>query len=145
MDKLDKTLQTLIADFEKSGLDIDDFIRQQLKKHGRDDGEQFVAELNGTLADIDARYASLQEAHAAGKSREEWLRGEVDEASRDLDAKDTGKVLSSTIKVLQGEADDAPDPNANYEGIDAVELIHGLTASLEAHTCAGLLPTEEEK
>ena len=145
MDKFDKTLQTLIAEFEKSGLGIDDFIRQQLKKNGRNDSEQFVTDLNSTLSDIDAKYTSLQEARKAGKGREEWLRTEIDDAVRDLDSRDAGKVLSSTIKVLSGETDDTPDENANYEGVNAVDLIHGLNSALETYTCAELMPDEEEK
>ena len=144
LDNLSEVLKKLMDEYEASGMSMDDFIMNKLNTAGRSDAEDFVKRMNTTLMSIDEKYKSLQEFKANGGNREEWLRKEVDHASNGISPEIVGKFLSSTIKVLNGEDNDIPDENAEYNGIDAVELIRELDNGIVNQTIKSL-GKEEDK
>ena len=144
LDNLSEVLKKLMDEYEASGMSMDDFIMNKLKTAGRSDAEDFVKRMNTTLMSIDEKYKSLQEFKANGGNREEWLRKEVDQASNGISSDIVGKFLSSTIKVLNGEDNDIPDENADYNGIDAVELIRELDNGIVNQTIKSLAKEEDK-
>ena len=123
---------------------IDDFIEQKINANGRDDAEEVVKEINTTLDDIDDKFASLQKSKEEGHNREEWLRQEIDDATEGIPSDKAGQFLSSATKVLNGEENDTPDEDANYDGVDAVETIQKLDDALVNNTCSSLMKEEAE-
>lgn len=144
LDNLSEVLKKLMAEFESSGMSVDEFITAKLKASGREDAEDFVKKMNETLASIDKKFKSLQEFKENGGNREDWLRREVDNATEGISAENAGKVLSSTIKVLNGESDDTPDENATYDGIDAVKLISDLDDGIARNTLKAIAGEEDK-
>ena len=144
LDNLSEVLKKLMDEYEASGMSMDDFITNKLNTAGRSDAEDFVKRMNTTLMSIDEKYKSLQEFKANGGNREEWLRKEVDQASNGISSDIVGKFLSSTIKVLNGEDNDIPDENADYNGIDAVELIRELDNGIVNQTIKSLAKEEDK-
>ncbi len=143
-EKFEETMKILLDEFEKSGMTMDEFIKAKLTAAGHQDADAYVAEINATLKDIDAKYASLQEAKTSGSNREEWLRKEMDSVAQDYTPEESGKVFSSTIKVLNGEESDIPDENASYNALDAAFMVRELDDALVKNTCMDL-NSEEEK
>ncbi len=139
--KFEQTMKTLLDEYEKSGKNMDDFIKDKLTVAGREDAAECAAEISATIMDIDQKFADLQKHKADGGNREEWLRKEIDGIAQNYSAQETGKVLSSTIKVLNGEESDIPDENASYDALDAAFTVRELDDALVKNTCSGL--TEE--
>ena len=144
LDTFDETMKTLMAEYESSGMSIDEFIEQKLKANGRADAAEVVKDINATLAGIDEKYASLQKFKDEGHNREEWLRQEMDDATKTVPTDKAGQFLSSATKVLNGEDNDAPDEDANYDAFDAAMTIRELDDALVKNTCASLTPGEAE-
>lgn len=144
LDDFSNTLKQLMTEFQDSGMNIDDFIRQKLSAHGNQEAEEIVKNIDATLAAIDGKYASLQKFKSEGGNREEWLRQEIDGASKDIATDKTGQVLSSAIKVLNGDENDEPEETADYSGVDASLLIRDLDDAIVNNTCKGLSVDEEE-
>ena len=103
-----------------------------------------MKEINTTLDDIDDKFASLQKSKEEGHNREEWLRQEIDDATEGIPSDKAGQFLSSATKVLNGEENDTPDEDANYDGVDAVETIQKLDDALVNNTCSSLMKEEAE-
>ena len=134
-EKFEQTMKMLLDEYEKSGKSMDEFIREKLAASGREDAAECAAEIGATLTEIDAKYKSLQECKKNGGNREEWLRQEVDAVAKDYSPDDTGKVLSSTVKVLDGDEQAVPDGDASYDALDAAFAIRELDDALVRNVC----------
>jgi len=134
----DQIVKQLISEFENSGLNIDEFITRKLADNGRSDAAEVVNNISATLNSIDQKFESLQKFKEDGGNREEWLRQELDEATQDFSSEQSGQVLSSSIKVLEGNSSDEPDEDANYDALDAVVMIRNIDDAIVKNTCNGL-------
>lgn len=134
-EKFEQTMKLLLDEYEKSGKNMDDFIREKLAASGRQDAAECAAEISAILAEIDKKYASLQQFKKDGGNREEWLRREIDIAAKDYNSGDIGKVLSSTIKFLNGDEKAMPDDAASYDAVDAAFTIRELDDALVKNVC----------
>jgi len=134
-EKFEQTMKTLLDEYEKSGKNVDEFIREKLAASGRKDAAECAAEIGATLAEIDEKYASLQQFKENGGNREEWLRREVDAVAKDYSPEETGKFLSSAVKVLDGDEQAEPDENASYDALDAAFAIRELDDALVRNVC----------
>ena len=143
--KFQLVMEELLAEYEKSGKSMDDFIQEKLTAAGRKDAAEYAKEISATLETIDQKFTGLQKYKAEGGNREEWLRREVDRAAADFSPDEVGKVLSSTVKVMQGDEAALPDENASYSALDAAFLIRDLDDALVSNVCANLGGKEEEK
>ena len=136
MDNLDKLLKELMSEYESSGMSMDDFIKSKLAASGRNDAVECAEEIISTLTDIDEKFASLQQMKAQGFNREEWLRGEVDEAVSELSPEQAGELLTSAIDTLSNnEEQSIVNP---YSALDAAFIIRDLDDALVKNTCDNL-------
>ena len=137
-EKFEQTMKMLLDEYEKSGKSVDEFIREKLAAAGRQDAAECAAEIGATLTEIDEKYASLVKFKKDGGNREEWLRQEIDTIAKGSDPDDTGKVLSSTIKALDGDEQAVPDDDASYDALDAAFAIRELDDALVRNVCEDL-------
>ena len=140
MENLENTLKELMLEFESSGMSIDDFIKFKLVLSGRSDAAECAVEIISTLTAIDEKFASLQKTKSEGYNREEWLRGEVDEAVAELSPEQAGELLTAATDSLNNA--DEPTPANAYSALDAAFIIRDLDDALVKNTCEHL---SEEK
>ena len=139
----DDIMDELMSEYAKSGMSMDDFIKAKLNASGRPDAEQCAADIIDTINGIDVAFTSLQKFKADGWNREEWLRGEMDDALKDVSPEDGGKLLASATNGLNGTPDASVDEAPEYSGFDAPFLIRELDDALVKNTCETL--SGEEK
>ena len=139
----DDIMDELMSEYAKSGMSMDDFIKAKLNASGRPDAEQCAADIIDTINGIDVAFTSLQKFKADGWNREEWLRGEMDDALKDVSPEDGGKLLASATNGLNGTPDASVDEAPEYSGFDAPFLIRELDDALVKNTCENL--SGEEK
>ena len=142
-EKFDGIMDELLAEYANSGMSMDDFIKAKLKASGRPDAEECAADIISTIDGIDAAFTSLQKFKAEGYNREEWLRGELDDALKEVSPESGGKLLASAINGLNGTPDASVDEAPEYSGFDAPFLIRELDDALVKNTCETL--SGEEK
>ena len=133
--KFDGIMDQLMSEYANSGMSMDDFIKAKLKASGMPDAEQCAADI---IDGIDAAFTSLQKFKAEGYNREEWLRGELDDALKDVSPEDGGKLLASAINGLNGSPDASVDDAPEYSGFDAPFLIRELDDAIVKNTCENL-------
>ena len=131
-------MDALMSEYENSGMSMDDFIKAKLKASGRPDAEECAADIISTIDGIDAAFTSLQKFKAEGYNREEWLRGELDDALKDVSPEEGGKLLASAINGLNGSPDASVDDAPEYSGFDAPFLIRELDDAIVKNTCENL-------
>jgi len=136
MENLENTLKELMLEFESSGMGIDDFVKSKLASSGRNDAAECAEEIISTLTAIDEKFASLQKMKADGYNREEWLRGEVDEAVAELSPEQAGELLTAATDTLNNA--DEPTPSAAYSALDAAFIIRDLDDALVKNSCDNL-------
>ena len=134
----DSIMDALMSEYENSGMSMDDFIKAKLKASGRPDAEECAADIIDTINGIDAAFTSLQKFKAEGYNREEWLRGELDDALKDVSPEEGGKLLASAINGLNGSPDASVDDAPEYSGVDAPFLIRELDDAIVKNTCENL-------
>ena len=140
MEKFDILLKELMSEYENSGMSIDDFVKSKLAASGRSDAAECAEEIISTLTAIDEKFASLQKMKSEGYNREEWLRGEVDEAVSELSPEQAGELLTAATDSLNDA--DEPTPANAYSALDAAFIIRDLDDALVKNTCEHL---SEEK
>ena len=136
MENLENTLKELMLEFESSGMGIDDFVKSKLASSGRNDAAECAEEIISTLTAIDEKFTSLQKMKADGYNREEWLRGEVDEAVAELSPEQAGELLTAATDTINNA--DKPTPSAAYSALDAAFIIRDLDDALVKNTCDNL-------
>ena len=136
--KFDGIMDQLMSEYANSGMSMDDFIKAKLKASGRPDAEQCAADIIDTINGIDAAFTSLQKFKEEGYNREEWLRGELDDALKDVSPEEGGKLLASAINGLNGSHDASVDDAPEYCGFDAPFLIRELDDAIVKNTCENL-------
>ena len=136
--KFDGIMDQLMSEYANSGMSMDDFIKAKLKASGRPDAEQCAADIIDTINGIDAAFTNLQKFKAEGYNREEWLRGELDDALKDVSPEEGGKLLTSAINGLNGSPDASVDDAPEYSGFDAPFLIRELDDAIVKNTCENL-------
>ena len=136
MENFDNILKALMLEFESSGMGIDDFIKSKLTTSGRIDAVECANEIISTLTAIDEKFTSLQKMKADGYNREEWLRGEVDEAVSELSPEQAGELLTAATDSLNNA--DEPTPSNTYSALDAAFIIRDLDDALVKNTCDNL-------
>ena len=136
MENFDNILKALMLEFESSGMGIDDFIKSKLTTSGRIDDVECANEIISTLTAIDEKFTSLQKMKADGYNREEWLRGEVDEAVSELSPEQAGELLTAATDSLNNA--DEPTPSNTYSALDAAFIIRDLDDALVKNTCDNL-------
>ena len=136
MENLENTLKELMLEFESSGMGIDDFVKSKLASSGRNDAAECAEEIISTLTAIDEKFTSLQKMKADGYNREEWLRGEVDEAVSELSPEQAGELLTAATDSLNNA--DEPTTANSYSALDAAFIIRDLDDALVKNTCDNL-------
>ena len=136
MENLENTLKELMLEFESSGMGIDDFVKSKLASSGRNDAAECAEEIISTLTAIDEKFSSLQKMKADGYNREEWLRGEVDEAVAELSPEQAGELIASATNTLN-DTDETATANP-YSALDAAFIIRDLDDALIKNTCDNL-------
>ena len=136
MENLENTLKELMLEFESSGMGIDDFVKSKLASSGRSDAAECAEEIISTLTAIDEKFSSLQKMKADGYNREEWLRGEVDEAVAELSPEQAGELIASATNTLN-DTDETATANP-YSALDAAFIIRDLDDALIKNTCDNL-------
>ena len=136
MENFDNILKALMLEFESSGMSIDDFVKSKLASSGRNDAAECAEEIISTLTAIDEKFTSLQKMKADGYNREEWLRGEVDEAVSELSPEQAGELLTAATDSLNNA--DEPTPSNTYSALDAAFIIRDLDDALVKNTCDNL-------
>ena len=136
MENLENTLKELMLEFESSGMGIDDFVKSKLASSGRNDAAECAEEIISTLTAIDEKFTSLQKMKADGYNREEWLRGEVNEAVSELSPEQAGELLTAATDSLNNA--DEPTSSNTYSALDAAFIIRDLDDALVKNTCDNL-------
>ena len=136
MENLENTLKELMLEFESSGMGIDDFVKSKLASSGRIDAAKCAEEIISTLTAIDEKFTSLQKMKADGYNREEWLRGEVDEAVAELSPEQAGELIASATNTLN-DTDETATANP-YSALDAAFIIRDLDDALVKNSCDNL-------
>lgn len=136
MENLENTLKELMLEFESSGMGIDDFVKSKLASSGRNDAAECAEEIISTLTAIDEKFSSLQKMKADGYNREEWLRGEVDEAVAELSPEQAGELIASATNTLN-DTDETATANP-YSALDAAFIIRDLDDALVKNSCDNL-------
>lgn len=136
MENLENTLKELMLEFESSGMGIDDFVKSKLASSGRNDAAECAEEIISTLTAIDEKFSSLQKMKVDGYNREEWLRGEVDEAVAELSPEQAGELIASATNTLN-DTDETATANP-YSALDAAFIIRDLDDALVKNSCDNL-------
>ncbi len=143
-DTLAQRLGELHAEYKASGQGIDEFLKAKLAA-SRENGEAAAETLVRTFAAIDANYADLQSAKAAGENRQEWLRRKLDEAIReagaDAEREKVGTLLAGVVDELNGAATGTTPPVA-FDGIDAADTVAALDEALARNALSALTATD---
>ena len=139
-DTLTRRLGELHAEYKASGQSIDEFLKTKLAA-SRENGEAVAETLVRTFADIDANYADLQAAKAAGENRQEWLRLKLDETIREVGAdaerEKVGTLLAGAVDSLTGATPGTTPPVA-FNGIDAADTVASLDEALARNAFSSL-------
>ena len=126
--KMSEEQETLLSEFQNSGLSADEFIKKYLAAKGIKNPEQVVAEIDSTLSNIDYHYAEIKEAKEKGIDRKSYLRVVCDSIFADADAQKAGVALGIVAQGLEGKEQNGN--NLEYDGFEAASLISDLDTAI---------------
>lgn len=134
----------LLLEFEKSGLDLDSFMKMKLEQAGRKNAGEVVAEINATAQSIDENYADLKQAKADGESRQSWLKRKLDPVFAQITSHQAGAVMGHLTNQLAGSDDEVPE-DAVYNEINADGKIEDLDTAIQISVCRDFLGDGREE
>ena len=134
----------LLLEFEKSGLDLDSFMKMKLEQAGIKDAGKTVAEINATAQSIDKNYADLKQAKAAGESRQSWLKRKFAPVFAQITPRQAGAVMGHLTTQLAGNDDEVPE-DAVYNEINADGKIEDLDTAIQISVCRDFLGDGREE
>lgn len=134
----------LLSEFEKSGLDLDSFMKMKLEQAGMKDAEEIVAEIDAAARSIDENYADLKEAKADGESRQSWLKRKLDPVFAKITPRQAGTVVGHLTAQLAGSGDEVPE-DAVYNEINADGKIEDLDTAIQLLVCRDFLGDGREE
>lgn len=134
--KMSEEQELLLGEFQRSGLSVDEFIKNYLAKKGIADPDGAVKEIGSTLSEIDRHYAEIKKAKEQGKDRKAYLRSVCDSVLGDADPKKAGNAVAIVTNALEGR--ETPEAALEYDGIEAVSLVADLDKAIENSTLAML-------
>ena len=134
----------LLLEFEKSGLDLDSFMKMKLEQAGKKNVGEIVAEINATAQSIDENYADLKQAKAAGESRQSWLKRKLAPVFAQITPRQAGAVMGHLTTQLAGSDDEVP-ADAVYNEINADGKIEDLDTAIQISVCRDFLGDGREE
>ena len=135
----------LLLEFEKSGLDLDSFMKMKLEQAGKKNAIEIVDEINATARRIDENYADLKQAKANGESRQSWLKRKLEQIFEKITPRQAGAVMEHLTNQLAG-SDEEVSEDAVYNEINADGKIEDLDKAIQISVCSDFLgDVREEK
>lgn len=134
--KMSEEQELLLAEYQRSGLSADAFIKKYLAAKGIADPDGTVKEIGSTLSEIDRHYEEIKKAKAEGKDRKAYLRSVCDSVLGDADPKKAGNAVAIVTNALVGQ--ETPVSALEYDGFEAVSLVADLDKAIENSTLAML-------
>ena len=128
----------LLLEFERSGLDLDTFMKMKLEQAGFGNAGELVAEIDATAKGIDENYADLKRAKADGMSRQSWLKKKLDPVFSELSPRQAGAVVEHLTGQLAGSDEEVPE-DATYNEINADVKIENLDTAIQISVCRDFL------
>jgi isopentenyl diphosphate isomerase/L-lactate dehydrogenase-like FMN-dependent dehydrogenase len=95
-----KSLETLMEEFEKSGLSIDEFCKKHLSECGIKNPEESLRKIDETFARIDKHYKAIKEARKKGVTRPEYLQKVCNPVLKKMSPEKAGEFLSEIIRSI---------------------------------------------
>ena len=136
LSKMSEEQELLLAEFQRSGLSADEFIKKYLAGKGVPDPDAAVKEIDSTLTEIDRNYAAIKTAKEQGKDRKTYLREVCDSVFGDAAPEKAGKAVATVANALEGK--ESPESALEYDGFEAVSLVADLDKAIENSTLAML-------
>lgn len=124
----------LLSEFERSGLDLDAFMKMKLEQAGIKDPGDIVAEIDATSRSIDENYADLKRTKADGGSRQGWLKRKLASVFAEISPRQAGAVVGNLTGQLAGGGEEAPE-DAVYNEINADGKIEDLDKAIQISVC----------
>ena len=134
----------LLLEFEKSGMDLDSFMKMKLEQAGVENAGEIVAEIDAVARSIDENYADLKRAKAAGESRQSWLKRKLAPVFAKITPRQAGAVMGDLTTRLAGRDEEVPE-DAVYNEINADGKIEGLDTAIRISVCRNLLVDGREE
>lgn len=134
--KMSKEQELLLAEFQRSGLSADEFIKKYLAGKGIANPDEAVKEIDSTLSEIDRHYAEIKKAKEQGRDRKSYLRDVCNSVLGNADSKKAGLAVATVTNALEGKG--SPESALEYDGIEAASLISDLDKAIENSTLAML-------
>ena len=134
----------LLLEFEKSGLDLDSFMKLKLEQTGKKDAGEIVDEINATARNIDENYADLKQAKSNGESRRSWLKRKLEQVFAKITPRQAGTVMGHLTTELAGSDDEVPE-DAVYNEINADGKIEDLDTAIQISVCRDFLGDGREE
>jgi hypothetical protein len=134
----------LLLEFEKSGMDLDSFMKMKLEQAGKKNAGEIVDEINATARSIDENYADLKQAKANGESRQSWLKRKLDPVFAKITPRQAGAVMGHLTNQLSRNGEEVPE-DAVYTEINAEEKIEALDKAIQISVCRDFLGDGREE
>lgn len=102
--KLQPIMEDFMADCDNGGENwLASRLEQAMPEESSENRQQILAEIEAGVENFDSKLASLQEAIAAGDTKEEWLAANLRQSLAGLSEKEYGTTLFATTKALHKE------------------------------------------
>lgn len=134
----------LLVEFEKSGMDLDSFMKMKLEQAGKKNATEIVDEINATARSIDENYADLKHAKTNGESRQSWLKRKLDPVFDKITPQQAGAVMGHLTNQLAGKDDEVTE-DAVYNKINADGKIEDLDTAIQISVCRDFLGDGREE
>lgn len=134
----------LLLEFEKSGLDLDSFMKMKLEQAGKKNAIEIIDEINATARRIDENYADLKQAKANGESRQSWLKRKLDPVFAKIPPRQAGAVMGHLTNQLSQNGEEVPE-DAVYTEINSEEKIEALDKAIQISVCRDFLGDGREE
>ena len=128
-----KSLEALIAEFEKSGLSADDFCKKYLAECGVKNPEEKLKKIDETFGKIEKHYSAIQKTRKQGGTRAQYLFKTCDPALSSTSPENAGKILSAIIQAIVGKKDESLEVKYTDDETKEEAMI-ALEKTLEAVT-----------
>ncbi|MBP5182335.1 MAG: hypothetical protein J6331_04830 [Lentisphaeria bacterium] len=138
-----KSLETLIEEFEKSNLSVDEFCKKYLTECGVEKPEETLQAIDATFAGIEKHYDAIQENRKKGGTRAQYLSEVCDPVLGKTSPENAGNILSAIIQAICGKKGD-PGLTVGYTDEESRgNAMKALEEALKDTTIKGIAQNEE--